>query len=69
MFHRQIPIGSIKKIHFELSKDHIGLTDTQIRTLVARLPNVYEFESRKYFMRPVDYSWMDRKINPMALDN
>jgi hypothetical protein len=69
MFHREIPISSIKKIHFELSKDHTGLTDTQIRTMVARLPNVYEFESRKYFMRPVDYSWKDRKINPMALDN
>jgi hypothetical protein len=69
MFHREIPIGCIKKIHFEFSKDHTGLNDSQIRTMVARLPNVYEFQSRKYFMRPVDYSWMDRKINPMALEN
>jgi hypothetical protein len=69
MFHREIPVSFIKKIHFEIGKDQIGLTDAQIRRMVTHLPNVYEFESRKYSLNSVDYSWRYRRINPMALES
>jgi hypothetical protein len=67
MFFREIPSNFIKRIHFEVDKDQIGISETQIRKMVAKLPNIYEFKSQKYFMRPEDYSWQYRKIDPTAL--
>ena len=69
MFFREIPSHFINRIHFEVDKDQIGISESQIRKMVAKLPNIYDFKSQKYFMRPEDYSWQYRRINPMALDN
>jgi hypothetical protein len=68
MFFREIPSHFIKRVHFEVDKDQIGISESQIRKMVAKLPNIYEFKSQKYFMRPVDYSWQYRKIDPTSLD-
>ena len=69
MFFREIPSHFIKRIHFEVDKDQIEISESQIRTMVTKFPNIYEFKSHKYFMRPVDYSGQYRKIDPTALDN
>jgi hypothetical protein len=68
MFFREIPSHFIKRVYFEVDKDQIGISESQIRKMVAKLPNIYEFKSQKYFMRPVDYSWQYRKIDPTTLE-
>ena len=68
MFLGEIPTTSIRKVHFELGKEYLGFTVPEIQRMVGKLPNVYEFESPHFFNLPIDYSWQQRRINPLTLD-